>query len=151
MRKFLVVVSASLVLSSVTTCNNACNGPTAPIVNTIPPLGMCILQASLADFIDGISDPLAIVSAIVSACQQYGLVTVEAIISYIESALASSPALDSGVGLSTKQLVRLHKVHAAAVSQQHIVPVPALVEAGLLDSPTQQEARVDAARNFVGQ
>jgi hypothetical protein len=129
-RKFLVAVPIVLLLS-VSTCNNACNSPTAPITSTIPPLGMCILQASLADLVDGISDPLAIVSAIVTACQQYGAVTVEAIISYIESALASSPALDSGVGLSAKQIARLHKVHAAAITQQHIVPVPTLVESGL--------------------
>ncbi len=136
MRKFLCALSVSFVLLGGSTCKDACKEPTAPpvmpvtpVLSTIPPLGLCILQASLADVVDGINEPLAIVSSIVTACQQYGVVTVEAILSYIESALASPPALDSGVGLSEKQVARLHKVHSAAVVQQHIVPVPALVDA----------------------
>jgi hypothetical protein len=144
MRKILYAVSVSLLVSSVTTCKNACNesAPVAPVLSTLPPLGICIVQASLADWVDNVTDPLAIVSSIVTACQQYGVVTVEAILTYIESALTSTPALDSGVGLSAKQLARLGKVHTAAVSQQHFVPVPALLEAGLGDA---------TARNFVGQ
>jgi hypothetical protein len=95
-----------------------------PIVNTLPPLGICIVEAAVQDIVQVIADPAALINVLITACAQYGTATVEQILAWIELALASPPALDSG-SVATR-LARLNKVHAAALVMQHVI-VPAAI------------------------
>lgn len=94
----------------------------APIVGTLPPLGICVVQAAIGDIVEAISDPASLIGAIISACSQYGTATVEQVIAWIEQAIAGIPTFDGGTVALNK--ARLNKVHAAALVMQHVVIPP---------------------------
>jgi hypothetical protein len=96
--------------------------PTTPITSSLPPLGICVVQAAIGDIVEAISDPASLIGAIISACSQFGTATVEQIIAWIEQALAGAPGLDGGSVALNK--ARLNKVHAAALAMQHVVVPP---------------------------
>jgi hypothetical protein len=102
-------------------CGATLPSPT-PILGSLPPLGICVVQAAIGDIVEAISDPASLISAILAACSQYGTATVEQIIAWIEQALAGAPGLDGGSVALNK--ARLNKVHAAALVMQHVVIPP---------------------------
>lgn len=128
-KRTLLALSVPCLVAIAVPTVTACKDPSTPtFVNTLPPLGACIVQAAISDIMDIASDPLSAVQAVVSVCSQYGEVTIASILSYVEAAIAGQPALDGG--LSAIHLARLQKIRFAAISQQHIVMIPSLVEAG---------------------
>jgi hypothetical protein len=89
-------------------------------------LGICLAQAAVADLVDPITIPEALVAAVLGQCSQGGVATVEGLITALEDALAS-PAADveagstgSGVvpgsagAFDAVRVARLKKVLAAA-------------------------------------
>jgi len=104
-------------------CAGSLPSPT-PIVNTLPPLGVCVVQAAAADLVEAISDPVSLVGAIISACSSYGAATVDQIIAWVEQAIAAPPVFtDAGAVSIAVQKARLTKVRAAALAMQHVVVV----------------------------
>lgn len=129
---------AGLAPSALEGCNTP--PPIAPVVNTLPPLGICIAQAAIGDIVDAINDPLSLVTAIINQCLPYGVATVEQVVQWIEVAFAAQPILvlpdaatapdgagtaPGSVSLSVHR-ARLAKVHAAALSQLHVMIFPGL-------------------------
>jgi hypothetical protein len=86
----------------------------APLINASEQLGMCILQASVADLVDAIAAPATLIPAIIGSCIQYGEATAAQVVQLIEEYFASAPAVDGGLALSSTQAARLKKVHDAA-------------------------------------
>src|SRR5580693_2996473 len=84
---------AGLTPASLEGCNTP--PPTAPIVNSLPPLGICVAQAAIGDIVDAINDPLSLITAIINQCAPYGVATVEQVVQWVEIALASQPMLPS--------------------------------------------------------
>jgi hypothetical protein len=129
---FLVFSGASVVAFPAI-FNEACNSQAGQqVLQTLPPLGACIIQAAGSDFVDALNDPASLVGVIVSECSQYGLVTAAMIVSEIESWFEAAPAaLDSGVAeggagaVGNAQRTRLNKVLVAALSTENIVMVSA--------------------------
>jgi hypothetical protein len=107
------VVLASTAVASVPACTAL---QAAPIVDSLPPLASCIIQAAGADFVEALSDPLSLLPAIASACIGFGTVTAAAIVHAIESWFASAPAVDSGTAASQVQAARLKRVHDVFVA-----------------------------------
>lgn len=101
-------------------CSANLPSPT-PIVNSLPPLGLCVVEAAATDIVDAISDPASLIGAIVSACSRFGSATIEQIIAWVEQALSSQPAVaDAGPSPAS---ARRAKVRAAALAMQHVVVV----------------------------
>lgn len=123
-RRFALALSASLVAGAPLASSSCKNlPPTAPITSTLPSLGICVVQAAVGDIVEVISDPVSLIGAIISACSAYGTATVEQIIAWLESALASQPVVTSDAGAISVAVAkaRLSKVHAAALTQLHVV------------------------------
>lgn len=133
-----------------------CNAPppVTPIISSLPPLGICVAQAAVGDIVDAINDPFSLVTAIINQCLPYGVATVEQVVQWIETALASQPILTSpdaatapdGAGTAPGSVSlavhrgRLAKVHAAALSQMHVVIFPGLEgSAPFIDGSAQKE------------
>jgi hypothetical protein len=112
-------------------CNTLPSG--APILNSLPPLGICIVQAAVGDIVEIIADPAALIGVLLAACAQYGTATVEQIIAWIELALASPPALDGGTVATHK--ARLNKVRSAALAMQHVVVQAAVPPSASVSAP----------------
>jgi hypothetical protein len=130
MRRFIAIIGLWAVLAlgsfGLVCSTQACTPPsTTPIVNTLPALGACIIQAAGGDFVDALNDPATLIPAIISQCLQYGAATAQAIMAYLESWFADSPVTDAGAASaqSPAAIVRARqmKVHAAALAYQGIV------------------------------
>ena len=120
------ISGVSLFAPSTTACKGGLPDPT-PVTSTLPPLGVCAVQAALSDLAEAIQNPLSLVTAIMAACSSYGQLTVEALIGYVESAIEGQPKIPAtdGAVLTEFHASRLSRVLAAARSQQHIVIVNA--------------------------
>jgi hypothetical protein len=68
----------------------SCN---TPIVAPSEQLGECILEVSLSDIVDAISDPLALIPLVYAACKSYGEATASIIWTYLENYLGITPAI----------------------------------------------------------
>jgi hypothetical protein len=102
------------------------------VVATLPPLGACIIEAAGGDFVEALTDPASLISAVASSCMAYGSATASVIAQVIESWFAAAPAVlgsdaavdavaDAAVsaklrGAASVQSARLRKVQAAALA-----------------------------------
>jgi hypothetical protein len=126
-RFFALILSVTMSLvCSTTACNTTpafeqggCGANFTPLIQPGENLGICILQASISDLVDAISDPLSLVPAIISSCLSYGEATVAQVIQIIEQALTANPVAEAGPGDAVR-IQRLKKVHAAALSRLHL-------------------------------
>lgn len=124
---FIFFLAFGVVAPAETGCKNL--PPVTPVTNTLGPLGLCVIQTAATDIVEVISDPAALIGAVVEACSSYGKATVDQIVVWIEEALGAQPALPTTAASVSASVAksRLSKVHAAALAMQHIVitPVPA--------------------------
>jgi hypothetical protein len=109
------------------TAMNGChpqNVNTAPLIQASEKLGLCILQASVSDLVDAVTDPVSLIPAIIGSCGTYGTATAAQVLQVIEEFFAAAPASDGGVTPTTSalSLERLQKVHAAAAKVAGVSP-----------------------------
>jgi hypothetical protein len=84
------------------------------VEGAFPPLASCIVQTAASDSATALSDPLALVVAVASACAPYGQATADAIVAVLESWFKGSPVLDGGAvdaGAVSTLALRLLRVH----------------------------------------
>lgn len=129
-RYFALFLPFTFVVAFLAGCSGSVN--IKPLVASSEALGICVVEAAAADFVDALTDPASLVSAIIGSCASYGVATVEQVLATIEEAIGAAPALpvaDAGPGsvdggpdagpagnVLPKAQVRLRKVRDAAAA-----------------------------------